>query len=80
MAQHVAHALEGRSAQLVAFTYGLSAVLLGLLGFLAWRLWSVVRAILSPMQMLATRSASMAAGDLSQSFRADTRTRVGLTT
>lgn len=77
LSQHVAVSLEARANELVAFVYGLSAVLLALLAFLAWRLWSVVQAILKPMQMLAERSKSMAGGDLSQTFQADTRNELG---
>ena len=60
LSQHVAAALAQRAGQLSAFVYGLSAVLLGLLGLLAWRLWAVVQAILKPMELLAARSGSMA--------------------
>ena len=77
LSQHVAASLEARANALVAFVYGLSALLLALLAFLAWRLWSVVQAILKPMQVLAERSKSMAGGDLSQSFHADTRNELG---
>ncbi|MBN8506251.1 MAG: HAMP domain-containing protein [Burkholderiales bacterium] len=73
----VAASLEQRASQLSAFVYGISVVLLVLLGFLAWRLWSVVQAILKPMEMLAERSGTMADGDLRHTFRAETRNELG---
>ncbi|RVT83837.1 methyl-accepting chemotaxis protein [Inhella crocodyli] len=77
LSRHVAHALQARAQELATFVYALSAVLLALLGFLAWRLWAVVQAILKPIQTLAQRSTSMAGGDLSQPFQADTRNELG---
>ena len=77
LSQRVAAALEQRAMELSTFVYGLSVLLLALLGFLAWRLWAVVQAILKPMEMLAERSGAMAEGDLRHSFRAETRNELG---
>ena len=77
LSQQVATALEQRADQLAAFVAGMGLLLLALLALLGWRLWAVLRAILRPMEMLASRSAAMAGGDLSQALQASERNELG---
>ncbi len=77
LAQRVASSLDARATALTTFAAGLSLVLFSLMGILAWRLWSVVRAILKPMEMLALRSEEMASGDLTHTFRARQNNELG---
>jgi hypothetical protein len=56
LSQRVVQALDERARLLTVFSASLTLGLTGLVGFLAWRLRVVLRAILLPMEMLAERS------------------------
>jgi len=77
LSERVASSLENRANQLTSFAVGLGVVLTTLLGALTWGLWSVVRAILQPMETLATGSQDMAGGDLTHAFVAHENNELG---
>jgi methyl-accepting chemotaxis protein len=77
LSQRVVQALDERARLLTVFSASLTLGLTGLVGFLAWRLRVVLRAILLPMEMLAERSEQMAGGDLTHTFHSRSRNELG---
>ena len=77
LSQRVVQALDERARLLTVFSASLTLGLTGLVGFLAWRLRIVLRAILLPMEMLAERSEQMAGGDLTHTFHSRSRNELG---
>jgi methyl-accepting chemotaxis protein len=78
LSQRVVQALDERARLLTVFSASLTLGLTGLVGFLAWRLRVVLRAILlPPMEMLAERSEQMAGGDLTHTFHSRSRNELG---
>jgi methyl-accepting chemotaxis protein len=77
LSQRVVQALDERARLLTVFSASLLLGLTGLVGFLAWRLRVVLRAILLPMEMLAERSEQMAGGDLTHTFHSRSRNELG---
>ena len=69
--------LEARARTLTLVSGTLMVALLGLLGLLSWRLWSVVQAIINPLGQLARKGDQMAQGDLTPTFESDERNELG---